>query len=159
MKPKENNKWEMPEDAENTIGLSRTEPSVEFALYNSVRAGDLEAVRANCARNPFLELNGAGTLSKDPVQNIKYHHVIAAALIARLCIDAGMEKEQAYGLSDFYIRKLDSLQTAEAVAELHDRMVLDYAERMYRRTHEHTSRPVKMCIDYIYEHIRERITV
>lgn len=132
----------------------------EIAFYQAVSTGDIDAVRRNCEQKRFIDAEGVGTLSKNPVTNLKYHFVVTAAAITRNCVDNGMEMEQAFRLSDFYILKLDSLHTTEEVALLHDRMVLDYTGKMrLLRKNAGTSKPVTACIDYIYSHIKERITI
>lgn len=50
-------------------------------------------------------------------------------MITRLCKQNGMEMEQAFRLSDFYIQKLDGIHTVEEVQSLHDEMVMDYTEK------------------------------
>ena len=71
-----------------------------------------------------------------------------------------MENEQAFRLSDFYILKLDNLHTTQAVTDLHDRMVLDFTGKMRLLVRNiGTSKATGDCIDYIYTHIKERITI
>ena len=136
------------------------ETNEETAFYRAVCTGDIEAVLRNCEQQRFLATDGVGILSKDPLVNIKYHFVITAALVTRSCANAGMEMEQAFRLSDFYIRKLDTIQTTHGVATLHRRMVMDFATKMKMlRSGTETSKPISTCINYIYTHITERITI
>ena len=71
-----------------------------------------------------------------------------------------MGLEQAFRLSDRYIQRLDSIDTVEGVVRLHDQMVLEYTGKMrlLKRTGQ-TLKPVSDCVEYVYSHIRERITV
>lgn len=132
----------------------------EFAFYNAVSSGDIEAVRKNCAEGRFTDMDGVGILSCDPLTNLKYHFVITAALVTRFCVEAGMEMEQAFRLSDFYILKLDKLHTAKAVVDMHSHMVLDFTGKMrLLQKNAGTSKAITDCIDYIYSHIKDRITV
>lgn len=132
----------------------------EIAFYQAVSSGDIDAVRRNCEQKRFTDAEGVGILSRNPVLNLKYHFVVTAAAITRHCVDNGMEMEQAFRLSDFYILKLDPIQNIEDIALLHDRMVLDYTGKMrLLRKNAGTSKPVTACIDYIYTHIKERITI
>lgn len=108
----------------------------------------------------FTETEGVGVLSRDAVTNIKYHFVITSAMITRLCVESGMEMEQAFRLSDFYILKLDNIRSVQGVVDLHDQMVLDFTGKMRLLSKTAgTSKPVMDCIEYIYVHIQERITV
>ena len=101
-----------------------------------------------------------GVLSKNAVTNMKYHFVITTAMITRLCKQNGMEMEQAFRLSDFYIQKLDGIHTVEEVQNLHDEMVMDYTEKMRRYFRDNTySKHINASKEYIYSHIKERITI
>ena len=108
----------------------------------------------------FTECDGVGVLSKNAVTNMKYHFVITTAMITRLCKQNGMEMEQAFHLSDFYIQKLDGIHTVEEVQSLHDEMVMDYTEKMRRYFRDNTySKHINASKEYIYSHIKERITI
>ncbi|MCR5417010.1 MAG: helix-turn-helix transcriptional regulator [Pseudobutyrivibrio sp.] len=132
----------------------------ELLFYRHVADGNLDAIQENIANHEFLNPNGIGRLSKDVVQNFKYHYVISAALIARLCVDNGMEMEKAYRLSDFYIQQLDDISTLDELEKVHDQMVLDYTNRMVIiKRSANLSRPMTECMNYIYSHLKERITV
>lgn len=134
--------------------------SDEQLFFHAVSSGDIDFVRENCKQQKFAETEGVGLLSHDPVTNLKYHFVVTTAFVTRLCIESGMETEQAFRLSDFYILKLDSLHTCQAVIDLHDHMVLDFTGKMRILTRSPgMSKPVTICIDYIYAHIKERITI
>lgn len=134
--------------------------SDENVFFHAVSSGDIDFVRQNYMKHPFGASQGLGVLSRDPVTNLKYHFVIAAAMITRLCIASGMEAEHAFRLSDFYILKLDSLHTAKAVSELQEHMVIDFTEKMHLLSRKSKiSKPVATCMEYIYVHIKERITI
>lgn len=134
--------------------------SEEFAFYDAVSHGNIDAVRKNCQARRFSESEGVGHLSTDPVLNIKYHFVITCALVTRVCIEAGMIEEQGYRLSDYYIQQLDSLHTISDVENLHDIMVIDFTTKM-RMTNAHlcTSKPVQDALNYIYIHRDEPVSV
>lgn len=132
----------------------------EQIFFHAVSSGDIDFVRENCKQQRFAETDGVGTLSRDPVTNLKYHFVVTTAFITRLCVEAGMELEQAFRLSDFYILKLDNIHTRSAVISLHDHMVLDFTGKMRILARSPgMSKPVTICVDYIYAHIKERITI
>ena len=62
--------------------------------------------------------------------------------------------------SDFYIQKLDGIHTVEEVQSLHDEMVMDYTEKMRRYYRDNTnSKHINASKEYIYSHIKERITI
>lgn len=81
-------------------------------------------------------------------------------MIARYCIEGGMEHEAAYRLSDFYIQQADKYSLIEEISRLHRVMTIDYTKRMKAlRMDKIMSRPVVKCIDYIYKNLNIRITV
>ena len=153
------NEWYTQESKDNTNDTFHRLVNEEYAFYDAVSRGDIDAVRKNLEIKRFTDLSGMGVLSKDMLTNMKYHFVITAALITRSCMQAGMEMEQAYRLSDFYILKLDAVHSLSALTSLHSKMVLDFTEKMLYLQKRSVSKPVAACIDYIYSHIKERITI
>ncbi|MBO4952659.1 MAG: helix-turn-helix transcriptional regulator [Lachnospiraceae bacterium] len=153
------NEWQTHEDKFNNDDILHRPTNEEYAFYTAVSRGDLETVRQNCESKRFTDLRGTGKLSRDALTNIKYHYVITVAMITRFCVDEGMEMELAYRLSDFYIMKLDFANSISAVASLHEKMVLDFTGKMLLMRNGTTSKPVTECLDYIYAHIKERITI
>lgn len=152
--------WYHTELLNSELETMHRSPDIEYSFYNAVRAGDMEAVIANCREDAFIDLTGAGILSRNPLSNIKYHFVVTAAMLTRYCIDGGLEPEQAYRLSDFYILKMDSCTTIRQVADLHHEMAKDFIGKMVlQKKSAILSKPVMQCVDYIYSHIKERITI
>ena len=147
--------------------LQTTEESIthrpleeEYSFYQAVSSGDMDYVKANCRKNTFTLQEGMGTLSANPLTNIKYHFVVTTAMITRRCVEAGMELEQAYRLSDFYILKMDNCQNINSISQLHEDMVLNYTGKMLLlKKSSIISKPIVLCIDYIYNHLNSRITI
>ncbi|MDO4189997.1 MAG: AraC family transcriptional regulator, partial [Lachnospiraceae bacterium] len=85
-------------DNENTNFHSPLEE--EYSFYKAVKLGDMDYVRTNLESGSFINPKGKGILSKNSLTNLRYHYVIAVAMITRQCVEGGMELEQAYRLSD-----------------------------------------------------------
>ena len=100
--------WQQRELLDAEESRSHRPLEEEYAFYNAVSSGDINFVQENCRQNTFASPNGMGVLSPDPLTNMKYHFVVTVAMIVRHCVEAGMELEQAYRLSDFYILKMDA---------------------------------------------------
>lgn len=131
----------------------------ELAFYAAIRDGEVARVKKIC-REPFTEKKGLGVLSQNPLQNLKYHFVITTAMVARYCIEGGMNVEEAYTLSDFYIQKADTCDRTAGLLELHRKMCLDYAQRMKEHKEKQVDSPyIIACLEYIYNHLHERITL
>lgn len=152
--------WQITETKNSEDEMLHRSTNEESAFYHAVSIGDIDFVRQNCEQKRFTNFEGVGKLSRDPVTNLKYHFVITAAFVTRICADKGMESEQAFRLSDFYIFKLDNLHTIQAIADLHDRMVMDFTGKMrLLQKNAGTSKPITACIEYVYTNIKDRITI
>lgn len=153
-------RWLLLEAEDDIDEVEHRQPTEEFLFYQAVTNGNVEEVRKNCEQERFLDSDGVGVLSRNPVTNLKYHFVITTAMLTRLCKQKGMELEQAFRMSDFYIQRLDDIHTVQGVRKLHDEMVLDYTEKMRKIYRSDTnSRHISACKDYIYSHLKERITI
>ena len=131
--------------------------TAEINFLNLIKTGDVRKVQKLC-KEPFHEKEGLGQLSDDPMRNIRYHFVITAAIIARNCIEGGMSMPESYGMSDYYIRLADDAASPEEITEIHEDMCVAYAQRMREVSKEDIfSRHVAVCIDYIFEHLDEKI--
>lgn len=142
---------------ENEVLHAPYDPELEF--YSLVQLGDVSRVTELCSVS-LLEKENLGQLSKNFLRHIKYHFVITTAMVARYCIEGGMETTTAYTLSDFYINKADVAGSAETISELHRIMCIDYTKRMQQlRKKKVCSRHVALALDYIYDNLHTKITV
>lgn len=138
----------------------RDDLHAEFRQYNRIKSGDVEGARDRfkIARQKFQE--GRGTLSDSPLRNMIYHLVISAAVISRMCIDGGLDRDTAYTLTDIYIRKADVAKDPEEVLDLMADMQVDFATRMRELKKLNTvSLHIRRSIDYIYDNLHQQITV
>lgn len=142
---------------ENDISHAPYGPELDF--YATVKAGDVDKVM-KLSENAFTDKIGLGQLSDNPLRNIRYHFIITVAMIARYCIEGGMEHEAAYRLSDFYIQQADQCTAMDQISRLHNIMTIDYTKRMKAlKMDKILSKPIVKCIDYIYKNLNIRITV
>ncbi|MBR3539123.1 MAG: helix-turn-helix transcriptional regulator [Eubacterium sp.] len=138
----------------------RDDLHAEFRQYNRIKSGDVEGARDRfkIARQKFQE--GRGTLSESPLRNMIYHLVISVAVISRMCIDGGLDRDTAYTLSDIYIRKADVAKTPEEVLDLMADMQVDYATRMRElQKLNSVSIHIRRSIDYIYDNLHRQLTL
>ncbi len=152
--------WNRFEEQERMENRKHSEPSDEYSFYEAVANGDIETVEQNFARGDFVNQEGKGKLSLNFLRNTKYHFVVTAALVTRFCIDAGMENEEAYTLSDFYILKMDECADIQSVVAVYTDMVMDFTRRMrVLKRPASLSKPVLKCINYIYENLTKQIKI
>lgn len=132
----------------------------EYGYYDAVQKGDIQTLREQFLFKPIYEKEGLGVLSENQVRNILYHVIISIAMVSRYCIEGGMDAETAYSLSDLYIQRADLCKSMEELGNLHREMTLDFASRMRKMQKEKVySRHVVVCMEYIYEHLHEKISM
>ena len=100
----------------------------EYSFYRRIANGDMELLKLNMNADT---MEGMGKLSSSPLQNKKYHLVILTAMITRFCIEAGLDPEQAYTLSDMHIRKIDACLTPEQLNPRKGAVVKDFVLAMH----------------------------
>ena len=123
--------------------------------YALLRAGDPRAAQEH-VRILFSGL--PGKVSEDPVRNYKYRFVACIALASRAAIAGGMEAERAYNISDLYILKMDQLSSVEEIKSLHAEMFAFYTDEMAKLDKKTVySKPIVLCLDYIYQHLHEPV--
>ena len=132
-------------------GFARPAFHDEMGRYNYVVEGNVGELKKLFER-PRSEFNN--------VRNVIYHLVVGVAVIARMCVDAGMDLNVAYTLSDIYIKRGDKCRTVDEVLDIMEEFQLDFARRMKEiRKGSAVSLHVKRCTDYIYEHLHENVTL
>lgn len=141
-------------------GFNRTPFHSEFEKYMVIQSGNVEEVRKNFAKIRPNFMSGKGKLSEDPVRNVMYHFVTSVALTSRICVEGGLSHDEAYTLSDIYIQKADKCSSCEQIIDIFEEMQVDFAGRMreLKKTNA-TSIHIRKCIDYIYEHLHEKLTI
>lgn len=132
----------------------------EVSFYNMIKFGQVEEVEKLKNNTSLFKLEGMGHLSDDQLKNATYHSIIGIAMIARFCIEGGLELEEAYTLSDLYIQEIDKAKTEIEVSNVYLKAMLGFAERMkkMRNTASHSLHITK-CLDYIYDHLHQDLTV
>lgn len=141
-------------------GFKRVPFNREFEKYRVISSGDVEQVKENFVEIKKNYFKGKGVLSDDPVKNVRYHFIIAVALTSRVCVENGLSHDLAYTLSDIYIQRADKCNDIEKMIDMIGEMQIDYAQRMRELKKENViSVHIRKCIDYIYEHLQEKLTV
>ena len=154
-----NKEWSYKEFIMRENNISHAPYGPEFDFYASVKSGDIDKV-TKLSENAFTDKIGLGQLSDNPLRNIRYHFIITVAMIARYCIEGGMEHEAASRLSDFYIQQADQCTAIDQISRLHSIMTIDYTKRMNSlKMNKIFSKPIVKCIDYIYKNLNIRTTV
>ncbi len=129
--------------------------SQEQQMLRMVRQGDTPALREWIASAPAIR---GGTLASDQLRQVKNMFVVTATLVSRASIQGGLSTEDAFSLSDAYIRKCELLNALDRITNLQYHMVLEFAERVERI--RFAGKPTHLTIavsNYIQHHLSEPI--
>lgn len=145
----------------NKFELKHNPVENEFWFYRLVQEGNVNKVKEILYKEkPLFNVSKKNILSKYSLYNHIYHFIITTAMLARFCTEKGMTQEEAFQLSDYYIQKADACQSEKQVEDLYVKVCLEYANRMQiLRKKSICSKPIILCVNYIYSHLHSRISV
>lgn len=130
----------------------------EKKLLDMVRTGNLdyhEVLADAGAVSPGIRIR-----SGSPVRQAKYSVVAFITLCTRAAIEGGLSSECAYTLSDTYTEAVDNCTTISQIAAVSHTMYEDFIRRVNRiRREKGISRPVRVCCDFIDNHLEEELVL
>ena len=130
----------------------------EMLQYKLMQAGDDKAAE----ESHIMMLQGFknSKLADDPVTNMKYLFICNATLMTRFAIEGGLDSETAYNTSDLYIYNMNNCSSLEEVLDLHYEMVEYFTKCMQNLKKDNIiSKHVSLCMDYIDQHLNEKISL
>lgn len=129
----------------------------ESLRFHYLMQGDMRAVdEAVEILNPEIQ----GTLSLDPVRNIRYLLIVSIGLASRYVIEAGVPQETIYSSSDLHIRRADVATTIEELLKIHKEYWIKAVELVRQaKAQKKYSKPIMGCLNYIDSHFNTRITL
>ncbi len=108
----------------------------------------------------IMEPTIQGTLSKDPLRNMRYLFIVNTGLATRYLIEAGIPQETVYSISDIYIQKADVAKSIDEIRELNKEVWTIFVETVREHKKENQySRHILECLNYIDSHFNEKITL
>lgn len=136
-------------DVHNTLALEQT-------IMNYVKKGDIDAL------NEFIKkpvAANSGKIASNQIRQLKNIFIVSCTLVSRAAIRGGMDVNDAFSLSDFYIRKCELLNNIAQISSLQVTMIVDYTTRVSRlRNGDHTSKLTIEVKNYVLHHLSEQIT-
>ncbi len=144
-------------------GQRHTEYGREYGFYEHIASGNIAEVTNNLSDpndTSRYESGEFGQLSNDPIRNLKYHFVVSTALITRICVEKGLDREIAYNISDLYISRMDTLERPDEILSLHNRMALYFTRKMAAlpRNRAHSVYVIR-AMEYITGNLTQRLLV
>lgn len=144
-----------PDGPENPAPESHNTYDVEQLLLRMVRKGDTGAMEAWLAGAPAVR---GGLVAQDQLRQRKNLFIVTATLVSRAAIQGGMQVEDAFSLSDSYIRQCEWMASPDRIANLQYRMLLDYTERVERLHRGRASSKLALDVaNYVQHHLSDAI--
>lgn len=130
--------------------------SQEQAIMRIVQKGDTAALRHWMQNAPAIR---GGILAPEHLRQMKNMFIVTATLCSRAAIRGGLDVDDAFSLSDFYIQSCERLDTTEKIINLQYHMVLEYTERVERlNLGAHPSHLAIAVANYVQHHLSEGIS-
>jgi AraC-like DNA-binding protein len=134
----------------------------ELREQASIEQGDVAALETSLAEQYSGSL---GTLSHNPLRNVKNIGIVVITLASRSAIRGGLLPEVAFSLFDSYIQQLEEKQDIPSVQQLTRKAEYQYTEMVHEILEKKKgSSPKKnpyitRCKNYIFSHLHDKITV
>ncbi len=116
------------EDLPQQVNDSHYTRAYEREMLNFVREGDVKGLKDYLSTH----IHGrVGTLSKEQIRQQKNLFIVAVTLVSRAAMDGGLYEDEAFALSDMYIRRCEDLFSVEALLQLMGEMTVDFTKRVF----------------------------
>ena len=139
-----------PRETHNTLALEET-------LMDIVARGDTAALKGWLAAAPPVR---GGTIAADQLRQLRNLFIVTVTLASRAAIRGGMAEEDAFAMSDGYIRRAELLTDPGRIMNLQYHMLLEYTEQV-ERLHL-GGRSTRLAADvagYVRRHLSEPVSV
>jgi YesN/AraC family two-component response regulator len=134
------------------------DPLLEKKIFQCIKEGRKEALLQNLRL--LLKKEELGVLSKTSHLRSQKNLAIAGITLAtRYAIEGGLHPEIAYTLSDLYIQNLEELKDSKAVDSFLEDALCEFAERVQNSQKQKYTKPIRICLNYIFTHLYEKITL
>jgi AraC-like DNA-binding protein len=128
----------------------------ELLLLDLIKKGDVEGVRKK-SLEIFKDHVHNDHLSANVLRQRKYELVAAAAVVSRFSIEAGLDSETSFTLSDAYIRAADSAATEHEILRILQKLPIDFAGRIRALKKKPFSGIIKRAVEYIEKNLHYEI--
>lgn len=151
------------ENVEKQVQMRRIEASFhmdqrkEQYIWECIKEGHKEKLIEHLKS---LKVEGIGVLSKrSHLRHTKNHSIIAVALATRAAIEGGLYPEIAFTMSDIYIQQIEDSNEAHQINLYVQEYLFELIDRIQKNKLSKQSKPVRICKNYIFNHIFEDITI
>ena len=128
----------------------------EQTLLDLIEKGDVGALDEWLKDAPAVR---PGSIAPDQLRQVKNTLIVTATLASRAAVRGGMDVEDAFSLSDAYIRKCELLQTPYRIINLQYHMVLDFTSQVSNlKLHGNSSALAAAVAEYVRHHLSDPVS-
>ena len=128
----------------------------EQTLLDLIEKGDVSALDEWLKDAPAVR---PGSIAPDQLRQVKNTLIVTATLASRAAVRGGMDVEDAFSLSDAYIRKCELLQTPDRIINLQYHMVLDFTSQVSNlKLHGNSSALAAAVAEYVRHHLSDPVS-
>lgn len=129
---------------------------LERKLLNEIRMGLLENAINTLKQITAIE---KPMLALETIRSVKNSLIASCTLFTRAIIDAGISPEDAFGLSDVFIKRIESLEKEKEIRQFEFVMLKEFVLVVQESSNIHCVYPISKVVKYIYENANSKITV
>ena len=128
----------------------------EQTLLDLIEKGDVSALDEWLKDAPAVR---PGSIAPDQLRQVKNTLIVTATLASRAAVRGGMDVEDAFSLSDAYIRKCELLHTPDRIINLQYHMVLDFTSQVSNlKLHGNSSALEAAVAEYVRHHLSDPVS-
>ena len=130
--------------------------SLETKLLSEIRLGLLSE-----ALTTLTQINGLerASLSSNSLRSIKNSMIASCTIFTRAIIHAGVPPEDAFDLSDIFIKRIETYQEIDQLETFEYKMVKEFIGLVNENKTLHYSQSISKVIRYISENATSKLTV
>ena len=128
----------------------------ECKMLNDIKMGHLTDAITDLDQINMLE---KPTLAKGSIRSMKNSLIASCTLFTRAAIEAGIDSEDAFDLSDVFINHIESLTTDATLNSFEYEMLEDFVKLVQKNRAGNYPNPISKIIKYIYENATEKLSV
>lgn len=131
---------------------------LEKEIFRCISEGNKEELFKKIQR--MIEKDQLGVLSKrSHVRSQKNLAISGITLATRAAMEGGLEQEVAYTLSDLYIQTLEDAESISQIDRIQSEAFGELADRVKKNKLKKYSKPVNACMNYIFSHLYEEVSL
>lgn len=129
----------------------------EKKILDAIKNGDLDTIR-NSLNSDYYD--HVGLLSKESYKQMEYTAVVGISLFTRAAIEGGVERQDAYRISDLYIQKIAACNSVMDLQKLSLDAKIDLCTRVQSAKNKRYSRKyVDQCKRYVTSNLHRKISL